>query len=129
MAATVAAAPPALPAAVGRLVRDLGYPLLEADDAPWRDDSAPWVVFLPGHGRGNAETADIAVILPELLATVGGALRPAVAGAAAERALVERAGGLALPALMILRGDAVLDSIPRVRDWGDYRARIAAILR
>ena len=119
---------PTLAPALARLVRDLGYPLLDGGDAPWRGDAAAtWVVFLPGHGNASAETADIAVILPELVAATPD-LRPAVADAAAERTLLERTGGLGLPALVFLRGDAVLGSIPRVRDWSDYRQRIAAIL-
>ncbi|MGQ9369493.1 hydrogenase [Azospirillum sp. ST 5-10] len=120
---------PPLPPAVERLVRERGYPLLDGGAEPWRHDDAPWIVFLPGHGKGSGETADIAVILPELVAAAPRRVRAAVADAAAERALVERAGGLGLPALMILRGDAVLGSIPRVRDWSDYRARIAAIVQ
>lgn len=114
--------------AVERLVRDLGYPLLDDGDAqPWRQDRATWVVFLPGHGKGSGETADVAVILPELIAAVSPTLRPAVAGPAAEQAMLARTGPISLPALVFLRGGALLGSIPRVRDWRDYQERIAAI--
>ncbi len=119
-----------LPALVDRLVSERGYPLL--DDAaaqPWRDDhTETWVVFLPGHGKGNSETADVAVILPELIDSLAPRLRPAVAGAVAEQAMLARTGMMSLPALVFLRGEEMLGSIPRVRDWDDYLERIAAIL-
>ncbi|MCG5242375.1 hydrogenase [Azospirillum doebereinerae] len=118
-----------LPPLVDQLTDTHGYPRLDgADDQPWRGDSDTWVVFLPGHGKGNGETADVAVILPELVRVLSPHLKPAVAGPAAEQALLARAGMMSLPALLFLRGDAVLGSIPRVRDWTDYLERIAAIL-
>ncbi|SMH33960.1 thioredoxin domain-containing protein [Azospirillum agricola] len=118
-----------LPPLVDRLTDALGYPRLEsADDQPWRGGTESWVVFLPGHGKGNAETADVAVILPELVRVLSPHLKPAVAGPAAEQALLARAGMMSLPALVFLRGDDLLGSIPRVRDWDDYLERIAAIL-
>lgn len=120
---------PALPPLVTDLVTRHGYPLLDDGAAePWRHDGRPWVVFLPGHGKGSAETADVAVILPELVRAYAPRLTPAVAGEAAERALLARLGMMGLPALVFLRGGDTLGSIPRVRDWSDYRARIDAIL-
>lgn len=121
--------PQPLPALVDRLVTERGYPLLaDAEARPWRDGAGTWVVFLPGHGRGSSETSDVAVILPELVAAHQPRLTPAVAGPAAEQALLPLLGPIALPALVFLRGDALLGSIPRVRDWNDYQERIAAIL-
>lgn len=119
-----------LPPLVDLLTEMHGYARLDSPyDQPWRhDDSNSWVVFLPGHGKGNAETADVAVILPELVRALQPRLSAAVAGEAVERALLARTGMMSLPALVFLRGDALLGSIPRVRDWDDYLQRIAAIL-
>ncbi|PWC89419.1 hydrogenase [Azospirillum sp. TSH100] len=119
-----------LPPLVDLLTDSHGYPRLDhADDRPWLDDPAKnWVVFLPGHGKGNAETADIAVILPELVRALHPRLTPAVAGEAAERAILALTGMMSLPALVFLRGDRLLGSIPRVRDWDDYLQRIGEIL-
>lgn len=118
-----------LPALVDRLVSDRGYPLLtDATVQPWRSEPGDWVVFLPGHGKGNGETADVAVILPELVNHLSPRLKPAVAGVAAEQAMLARTGMMSLPALVFLRGDELLGSIPRVRDWDEYLERIAAIL-
>lgn len=119
-----------LPPLVDLLTDVHGYMRLDhADDRPWLDEPAKdWVVFLPGHGKGNAETADVAVILPELVRALRPRLSPAVAGEAAERALLALTGMMSLPALVFLRGDRLLGSIPRVRDWDDYLQRIGEIL-
>ncbi|WP_049976017.1 hydrogenase [Azospirillum sp. B506] len=119
-----------LPPLVDLLTDVHGYRRLDhADDRPWLDDpSKSWVVFLPGHGKGSDETADVAVILPELVRTLHPRLTPAVAGEAAERALLALTGMMSLPALVFLRGDRLLGNIPRVRDWDDYLQRIGEIL-
>jgi hydrogenase-1 operon protein HyaE len=119
-----------LPPLVDLLTDVHGYLRLDSpDDRPWLDDPAKsWVVFLPGHGKGNAETADVAVILPELVRALHPRLTPAVAGEAAERAILSLTGMMSLPALVFLRGDRLLGSIPRVRDWDDYLQRIGEIL-
>lgn len=119
-----------LPPLVDLLTDVHGYLRLDhADDRPWLDDPAKsWVVFLPGHGKGNAETADVAVILPELVRAQHPRLNPAVAGEAAERAILALTGMMSLPALVFLCGDRLLGSIPRVRDWDDYLQRIGEIL-
>jgi hydrogenase-1 operon protein HyaE len=119
-----------LPPLVDVLTEVHGYLRLDhADDRPWlADPTKSWVVFLPGHGKGNAETADIAVILPELVRALHPHLTPAVAGEAAERAILSLTGMMSLPALVFLRGDRLLGSIPRVRDWDDYLQRIGEIL-
>lgn len=120
-----------LPPLVDLLTDVHGYLRLDhADDRPWLDDPAKsWVVFLPGHGKGNAETADVAVILPELVRALHPRLTPAVAGEPAERAILTLTGMMSLPALVFLRGDRLLGSIPRVRDWDDYLERIGEILK
>lgn len=119
-----------LPPLVDLLTDVHGFPRLDnPDDRPWLDEPAKdWVVFLPGHAKGNAETADVAVILPELVRALRPRLSPAVAGEAAERALLALTGMMSLPALVFLRGDRLLGSIPRVRDWDDYLQRIGEIL-
>lgn len=118
-----------LPTVVDRLTTERGYPLLTgADSQPWLNDDGIWIVFMPGHGKGSGETADVAVILPELLRVIPTRLKPAVAGPDAEKALLERTGMMSLPALAFLRGPDLLGVISRVRGWDDYLERIALIL-
>lgn len=87
----------------------------------------PLLLFLPGYAKAHVETADVAVILPELLAVFGGRLGAAVAGPDLETALRSELG-LALPALVMVRQGRPVGSIARVRDWRDYLDRVAALL-
>jgi hydrogenase-1 operon protein HyaE len=86
------------------------------------------VLFFPGDSDRLAESADVAVILPELLKQFGGRLTPAVAGRASERALQRRFCFNAFPALVFLRDDGYLGVVTRVLDWRDYVTEITAIL-
>lgn len=110
-----------------RLTGGFGLPVLAAVE-----EAAPGLVvlFLPNHARAHLETPDIAAVLPDLLALCA-ALSPgeAVSGAIADAALESRlADGLSLPALVFLRNGEAIGSIPRMRDWDDYTARLRALL-
>ena len=112
---------PALPPLVAKLTAERGMPLLAEDDAAaLATAGGEWLIFLPGHGQNHAETADVAVILPELLGVFRGRLKAAVAGPALEKLLRRRLDGIALPALVAVRGHELLGSVSRVQDWHDY---------
>ncbi|PWR23149.1 hydrogenase [Zavarzinia compransoris] len=112
---------PALPPLVARLTAERGIPLLaETAAGDIANGGGEWLIFLPGHGQNHAETADVAVILPELLAVFGGRLKAAVAAPDLEKTLRRRLDGIALPALVAVRGHELLGSISRVRDWHEY---------
>jgi len=119
----------ALPPLVARLIAELGYPFLDeaTSDLPGRA-GGEWLVFMPGHGQVHAETADVAVILPELLSVFRGRLKAAVAGPALEKALRRQLDGIALPALVVVRGHELLGAIPRIRDWSDYIETIGGMI-
>lgn len=118
----------ALPPLVTRLTAEFGYPLLAQEDAGLPAlKGGDWLIFLPGHGQAHAETLDVAVILPELVTVFGGRVKAAVAGPELEKALRRQLDGIALPALVAVRGHELLGSISRVRDWHDYIATIRAL--
>lgn len=123
------AAGAALHPLVRRLIEDRGYPLVETADAVAGLDPRDHFLFLPAHGKAHLETPDIAVVLPELIAALGGPERigGAVAGPKLEAALREELS-LALPALVVVRRGAPIGSVARMRDWDDYLARLAAVL-
>lgn len=113
--------PAVLPPLVVRLTQDRGMPLLAEEDAgKLAAAGGEWLIFLPGHGQNLIETADVAVILVELLTVFGGRLNAAVAGAELEKILRRRLDGIALPALVAVRGHELLGSVSRVLDWHDY---------
>jgi hydrogenase-1 operon protein HyaE len=74
------------------------------------------------------ESADVAVILPEILKQFKGRLTPALVERNAERALQRRYRFNAFPALVFLKGAGYLGTICRVLDWQDYLAEIATVL-
>ncbi|MFG1358562.1 thioredoxin domain-containing protein [Xanthobacter pseudotagetidis] len=124
-----AAAGTALHPLVRRLIEDRGYALAETDDALAGLDGRDHVLFLPAYGKAHLETPDIAVVLPELIAALGGAERigGAVAGPKLEAALRDRLQ-LAVPALVVVRRGEAIGSVARMRDWDDYLARLGAVL-
>lgn len=118
-----------LPPLVTRLTAELGYPMIDpATAALPAETGGEWLIFLPGHGQKHLETADIAVILPELLAAFRGRLKAAVADAALEKGLRQQLDGIPLPALVVVRGHELLGAIPRVLDWHEYLDTITTMI-
>ncbi|WP_095590902.1 hydrogenase accessory protein [Actibacterium ureilyticum] len=115
---------------IDRLTSELGWPHL-ADAAALAEFTARagvQVLFVPGDPRRNLESADVAVILPELRMAFQGRFDCAVVGDAVEAALREQTGVLKTPSLIFYRDGTLIGGIPKVRDWDDYMARIAQIL-
>lgn len=115
---------------IDRLTTELGWPRLNDADALAGFVEAPGthVVFVPGDPARNLETADVAVILPELKLAFQGRFDCAVAGDAVAQAVGDAAGGYKTPNLVFWRDGHMIGAIPKVRDWADYMARIGQIL-
>ncbi|WP_068114250.1 hydrogenase accessory protein [Tropicimonas marinistellae] len=115
---------------IDRLSTDLGWPLLESHEAleTFTDTGGVKALFVPGDPARNLESADVAVILPELRMAFQGAFDCAVAGDAIETHVREAAGVYQTPSILFLRDGKHIGAIPKVRDWDDYIARIQAIL-
>lgn len=86
------------------------------------------VLFFPGDANRLVETADVAVILPEIIKIYRARLAPALVAASAERALQRRYRFNAFPALVFSRGTGYLGVLSRILDWQDYLSEIPAIL-
>lgn len=90
-------------------------------------DAAGFQAFMDGGGDGlvllteepdtAAESWDMVVILPELLAALGGTRRTAVMRPQHARALLLRFGLGRLPALLFLRDGGYVGAIEGLRDW------------
>lgn len=102
-------------------------------------DRAGSQAFMDGVGNGvvllteepdtAAESWDMAVIFPELLAAMGAGLRAAVMRPEHAREMQARFGVGHLPALLFLRDGAYVGTIEGLRDWSDFVAECAAMLR
>ena len=101
---------------------------LEAFLPPAEGESRHALLFFTGDPAERADSGDVAVVLPELLAAFPGRLRAAVVAREAEADLKARFGVKVLPTLVATRGADVVAVMPRIRDWSDYLETIAAAL-
>lgn len=113
-----------------RLTDDLHWPALDSLPAFEAFVAAPGAhaVFIPGDRQRNLESADVAVILPELVMSFQGRFDAAVAGDAIEEAVRARVNSFQTPNILFFRDGDFIGDIPKVRDWTDYIARVTQIL-
>lgn len=115
---------------IARRTTELGWPSLadmaEVDALAARPGTH--VPLVPGDPAKNLETADAAVIVPEVAAAFAGAFDCAVVAPGIERATRERFEVWPTPSMIFLRDGACLGAIPKVRDWDDYLERTRLIL-
>lgn len=91
------------------------------------DEPGNGVVLLTEEPDIAAESWDMAVIFPELLAAIGANLRAAISRPESARVLQARFGLGRLPALLFLRDGAYVGAIEGLRDWSDFVAECAAM--
>lgn len=113
-----------------RLTADLGWPQLDTSDALAAHLAQPGLhcLFIPGDARRNLETADAAVILPELQQAFQGRFDCALIGDGLDAGLREETRVLKTPSFLFYEGDQFLGGIAKIRDWDDYMNRIPQIL-
>lgn len=113
-----------------RLETEMNYPRLHSahDVAEFLARPGVHCLFIPGDPRRNLETADAAVILPELRLAFQNAFDCAVIDDAIESDLREQYRALKTPGLLFFRGPDFLGAVEKVRDWSDYLARITHFL-
>ncbi len=86
------------------------------------------LLFFTGDPATRAETLDVAVVMPELLATFQRRLRGAVVARSAEAVLAARFRVAIHPSLVVTRRADPIAVMPKIRDWSDYMAKIVAAL-
>lgn len=121
---------PALHALVARLVEQLNYPLVDADNLDaFLAQPGDSVLFCAGDALQHPEVPDVAVVLPELLASLPtGRLRPAVVSRGLEAAMQARYGFNRWPCLVFLRDGEYVGIIPGMQDWSVYQQRIEELM-
>jgi hydrogenase-1 operon protein HyaE len=115
---------------IDRLSAEFGWPCLESHDdlTAFVAREGVHVLFIPGDPARNLESADVAVILPELRMAFQGRFDCAVVGDAIEAEVREATRVLKTPSLIFYRAGEVIGALPKVRDWDEYMARITQIL-
>lgn len=115
---------------ITRLTEELNWPGLvnNSDLAEFTQADGVHVLFVPGDAKRNLETADVAVILPELKLAFQGRFDCAVVDDAIESDVRHKAKVLKTPSLIFYRDGQLIGSIPRVRGWDEYMTRISQIL-
>ena len=101
---------------------------IDAFLAPAAGEPAHALLFFTGDPEQRAETLDVAVVLPEILAAFQRRLRGAVVTRAAETALAPRFRVMVHPSLVVTRDGAPIAVMPKIRDWSEYLERIEAAL-
>lgn len=87
------------------------------------------LLFFTGDPDQRTDSGDVAVVLPELLQAFAGHFRAGVVDRRAEAALKARCQVEVFPSLVVLRGQTILDVLPRIRDWNEYLDRLGAALK
>jgi hydrogenase-1 operon protein HyaE len=101
---------------------------IDAFLAPAEGEPPHTLLFFTGDPEQRADTTDVAVVLPELLAVFEGSFRAAVVARAAEEKLKARFHVQVLPSLAVTRGPEPIGVLPRIRDWADYVATLLGLL-
>ncbi len=115
---------------IARLTDEIGWPHLSnaSDVAEFTRREGAHCLFVPGDPAKNLETTDAAVILPEIVQSFQGKFDCAVVGDEIEYQTREDAGVFKTPLLIFFRDGVQVGTIPKVRDWDDYLARVTHIL-
>ncbi|MEY4984916.1 MAG: hypothetical protein RIR62_3182 [Pseudomonadota bacterium] len=113
-----------------RLVTELGWPHLTSHEqvAAFLARPGAHCLLIPGDAARNLETADAAVVLPELRMVFQNAFDCALVGDAIEADLRETHNVLKTPGFLFFRNGQLQGAIAKIRDWDDYMARVPAIL-
>ena len=113
-----------------RLVDDLGWPLLASLDEVSAFTARPGThcLLVPGNPARNLETADAAVILPELRMAFQGVFDCALVDDAVEAEVREIFKALKTPGFLFFAEGTYLGSIQKIRDWDDYMVHLPRLL-
>ena len=101
---------------------------IDAFLAPAAGEAPHTLLFFTGDPASRAETLDVAVVMPEILAVFQQRLRGAVVARSAEAALAGRFRVAVHPSLVVARGNDPIAVMPKIRDWSDYMEKIDAAL-
>jgi hydrogenase-1 operon protein HyaE len=106
-----------------------GFQRLEAGDLDaFLEQPGEAVVLFAEDVAKVPETWDLTIILPELVAGLGGRLRVGMLGPEAARQRAGRFGITIWPALLLTRDGGFLGAIEGLKDWSVYASLLQKIL-
>ena len=106
----------------------VGPDTIDAFLASAAGEPAAALILFAGDPVRWPEANDVAAVLPELIKAFAGEVRGAVVRRDAEDALKARFGVVVFPSIAVVRSGQTLTTIAKMRDWGNYCARIRAAL-
>jgi hydrogenase-1 operon protein HyaE len=86
------------------------------------------LLLFSGAGAPRPESADVAVLFPELLRAFAGRVTGAVVAPEAEADLKARFQVFVFPSIVVAREGQPVGVLPKILDWADYGQKIAACL-
>ncbi|MGF1455922.1 MAG: hydrogenase-1 expression HyaE [Alphaproteobacteria bacterium] len=93
-----------------------------------RDPAKVTALFFTGDPEKKPETADVAVVVRELVRKNPEHLRLGVVARADEQGLMKVHGVTTLPSIAFFQGADHIETIARIQDWSVYQERLAGIL-
>jgi len=116
---------------INRLLEEFNYPQIDlANHDAFVAEPGMNVLFFPGDPKTVRDATDVAVVLPELVQTFAGQLRPGVVtdvrGDGAQ--LQKRYGFRAWPALVFVRSGDYVGAIAQIQNWSEYLEQISQLL-
>ena len=116
---------------IERLTQELNYPEVTLDNHDvFVEMPGLNVLFFPGNPETVKDATDVAVVLPELVATFAPQLNPGVVTDTygAGQKLKQKYGFTHYPSLVFVRGGEYVGTISRIQDWADYLSQINVLL-
>ena len=116
---------------IERLTQELNYPEVTLDNHDvFVEMPGLNVLFFPGNPETVKDATDVAVVLPELVATFAPQLNPGVVTDTygAGQKLKQKYGFTHYPSLVFVRDGEYVGTISRIQDWADYLSKINVLL-
>ena len=117
--------------AIARLVERSAAGVFGKADLHAALSTGDWLVLFAGVAGKRPETADLAVILPEIAkdrAKAGFDLSIAVVDGEDEEDLSAEFGVLVKPTVVFVRDGDIKGLVPRVKDWAEYEQKLTEFL-
>ena len=113
---------------ITRMVERTGSVVVSKPQLPGALAEGDWLVLFAGIAGNRPETADLAVILPEVAKSRDGAVKIAVIDGEDEEDLSAEFGVLVKPTVVFMRDGEIQGLVPRLKNWADYEQKLAELL-